>query len=225
MKELTKARLLKTRGIIKKICVWTPVALLVSGEGIGLGLLIGGSVKESKGIEQFKNSEMFVEQYTQAYEEGIDKYNSGEYDLNQLNDTINKINSTEYIYEVLNEKGDEAKEYKEMVKTGKQYMLGSIAGWLLLAGGLGTLIPWLGFEVGFSIDSSGDNDLAKADRIKYNEKEKEEKRKEEIEKEKLKNQKEIEEREQYEKMLKEGFIEESDEEEELPDIQDSYYRD
>ena len=46
-----------------------------------------------------------------------------------------------------------------------------------------------------------------------------------IEKEKLKNQKEKEEREQYEKMLKEGFIEESEEEEELPDIQDSYYRD
>ena len=225
MKEMTKARLLKTRGIIKKACVLSPVAMFISGLGVGLGLLLGGSVKESKGIEQFKNSEIFIEQYTQAYEEGIDKYNSGEYDLNQLNDTINKINSTEYIYEVLNEKGDEAKEYKEIVKTGKQYMLGSIGGFALAVGGLGMLIPWIGFEVGFSIDYSADRDLIKADNIEYNEKEKEEKRKEEIEKEKLKNQKEIEEREQYEKMLKEGFIEERDEEEELPDIQDSYYRD
>lgn len=225
MNNKTKAKLLKTKGIIKKVCVWSPVAVFMSGIGIGLGLLIGGGVKESKGIEQFKNSEMFVEQYTQAYEEVIDKYNSGEYDLNQLNDTINEINSTEYVYEVLNEKGDEAKEYKEMVKTGKQYMLGSIGGFGLFAVGIGMLISWLGFDVASSIDLSGDNDLAKADSIIYIEKEKEEKRLKEIEKEKLKNQKEKEELEKYEKMLKEGFIEESEEEEELPDIQDSYYRD
>jgi len=225
MKEMTKARLLKTRGIIKKACVWSPVAVFMSGIGIGLGLLLGGGVKEEKGIEQFKNSEIFIEQYDQAYEEAKDKYDSGEFDLDQLNDTINEINSTEYVYQVLNGMGDEAKEYKEMVKTGKQYMLGSIGGFALVAVGIGMLIPWIGFDVASSIDLSGDNDLAKADSIIYNEKEKEEKRKEEIEKEKLKNQKEKEERKQYEKMLKEGFIEERDEEEELPDIQDSYYRD
>lgn len=225
MKELTKARLLKTKGIIKKACVWSPVAVFMSGIGIGLGLLLGGGVKEEKGIEQFKNSEIFIEQYDQAYEEAKDKYDSGEFDLDQLNDTINEINSTEYVYQVLNGMGDEAKEYKEMVKTGKQYMLGSIGGFALVAVGIGMLIPWIGFDVASSIDLSGDNDLAKADSIIYNEKEKEEKRLKEIEKEKLKNQKEKEEREQYEKMLKEGFIEESEEEEELPDIQDSYYRD
>ena len=80
MKELTKARLLKTKGIIKKACVWSPVAVFMSGIGIGLGLLIGGGVKEEKGIEQFKNSEIFIEQYDQAYEEAKDKYDSGEFD-------------------------------------------------------------------------------------------------------------------------------------------------
>ena len=221
MNNKTKAKLLKTKGIIKKVCVWSPVAVFMSGIGIGLGLLIGGGVKEEKGIEQFKNSEIFIEQYDQAYEEAKDKYDSGEFDLDQLNDTINEINSTEYVYQVLNGMGDEAKEYKEMVKTGKQYMLGSIGGFALVAVGIGMLISWLGFDVASSIDLSGDNDLAKADSMK----EKEEKRLKEIEKEKLKNQKEKEELEKYEKMLKEGFIEESEEEEELPDIQDSYYRD
>ena len=63
------------------------------------------------------------------------------------------------------------------------------------------LIPWIGFEVGFSIDYSADRDLIKADNIEYNEKEKEEKRKEEIEKEKLKNQKEIEEEPQVKSQI------------------------
>ena len=59
MKEMTKARLLKTKGIIKKICVWTPVILISTGIALGASLIIAGGMKTEKGKNSFKGSDLF----------------------------------------------------------------------------------------------------------------------------------------------------------------------
>lgn len=217
MKEMTKARLLKTKGIIKKICVWTPVILISTGIALGASLIIAGGMKTEKGKNSFKESDLFKQHYTQVYEDAKQKYDNGEIDMNEFNQTFSEINDENYYLQAMEELGDEAKEYREMIKTGNKYSIGAISGLIMTAGGLATLFAWAYYDIGDDLRWASYLDMKDAEEIK------EKINKEQKEKEELKN-KELE--KATEDKHDDGFVEENEEEEEdLPSIDDEYYRD
>ena len=69
MKNKTKSKLFKTKGIIKKVGLFAPFVSLAVGFGLGVGLIEGGGLIYEKAKADFKDSAVYVEIYTQEYNE------------------------------------------------------------------------------------------------------------------------------------------------------------
>ncbi|MCI8555572.1 MAG: hypothetical protein HFI85_03255 [Clostridia bacterium] len=208
MKNKTKSKLFKTKGIIKKVGLFAPFISLAVGLGLGIGLMAGGGVKYEKAKADFKESPVYVENYTQEYNEIKEKYDNGDIDLNELVMLMEDLNDEERHVEVLKQAGDEAKEFKDALKTGERYMLASISGWILTVGGLVTTFIWVGTDVFENINWSARQDFSMARTYR------------DLPDLPMKKKSKSEEKNEEDEFSVEG-----EGEEELPDIKDAYYRD
>lgn len=209
MKNKTKSKLFKTKGIIKKVGLFAPFISLAVGLGLGMGLLIGGGVKCEKAKADFKESTVYVENYTQEYNEIKVEYENGEIDMNELAMRMEELNDEERHVEVLKQAGDEAKEFKDALKSGEKYMLASIPGWALTVGGMVLIFIWAGTDVYRDINWSASSDFSMAKTYR------------DLPDLPKKKKSKSEEEKEEDKFAVEG----EEDEEDLPDIKDAYYRD
>lgn len=189
--------------------LFAPFVSLAVGFELGVGLIVGGGLKYEKAKADFKESPVYVENYTQEYNEIKEKYDNGDIDLNELAMLMEDLNDEERHVEVLKQAGYEAKEFKDALKTGERYMLASISGWALTVGGMVLIFIWAGTDVYRDINWSASSDFSMAKTYR------------DLPDLPKKKKSKSEEEKEEDKFAVEG----EEDEEDLPDIKDAYYRD
>ena len=163
MNNKTKARLLKSRGILKKVSSGIPLFLVAAGLASSIGLFVSGLVFLSKGYKEFKQTEYYQEMYDNELQVAQNQYDAGLLNIKQLEETKEYLESDEYVGKLINESGDSGLECMKIIDKSKALGIASIPCLVL---GLSNLF--------FSLSSieklseSGDADLREADFLKNN---------------------------------------------------------
>ncbi len=161
MKDKTKGKLLKTKGIIKKICAWFPVAMIVGGFVGFTGMFACGVYMATGAQKEFKNTEIFAEAYSERYEEYESLYKSGEMNVYTYNNKMEYLESDKFVKDVMNEAGEAAEPYIEKKKIGTAVASCSVLPVAAIFGGLGLIFRG---TIG-NITESAEDDLQEANRL------------------------------------------------------------
>ena len=159
MKDKTKGKLLKTKGIIKKICAWFPVAMIAGGFIGFTGMFEGGLFMATGAKKEFKNTEIFAEAYSEKYEESL--YKSGEMNVYTYNNKMEYLESDKFVKDVMNEAGEAAEPYIEKKKIGTAVASCSVLQVAAIFGGMGLIFRG---TIG-NITESAEDDLEEAKRL------------------------------------------------------------
>lgn len=161
MKDKTKGKLLKTKGIIKKICAWFPVAMIAGGFIGFTGMFAGGLFMATGAPKEFKNTEIFAEAYSEKYEEYESLYKSGEMNVYTYNNKMEYLESDKFVKDVMNEAGEAAEPYIEKKKIGTAVASCSVLPIAAIFGGMGLIFRG---TIG-NITESAEDDLQEANRL------------------------------------------------------------
>lgn len=209
MKPKLEAKLLKTKGFLKTAARFTPLMVILAGLGGFTGLMAGGTFKRADAIEQFKQTPIFSEAYSQEYEEFDRQYKNNEINAYELNEKVEYLDSDNYALEVLKNLDEEVQAIKDKVQTGKYLQIASIPVAAMAIGGAFLLYPWL-LEPNLDrkLRESAKLDFCRANNIKLTEEQEKKKKSIFMGDEEVNSSNDVD-----------------DEEEILPDISDTYYRD
>lgn len=209
MKPKLEAKLLKAKGCLKTAARFTPLMVILAGLGVFTGLMTGGTFKRVDAIEQFKQTPIFSEAYSQEYEEFDRQYKNNEINAYELNEKVEYLDSDNYALEVLKNSGEEMQAIKDKVQTGKYLQIASIPVAAMAIGGAFLLYPWL-LEPNLDrkLRESVKLDFGRAHNIKLAEEQEKKKKSIFMGDEEINSSNDVD-----------------DEEEILPDISDTYYRD
>lgn len=164
MNNKTKARLLKSRGILKKVSSGIPLFLGAAGLASSIGLFVSGLVFLSKGYKEFKQTEYYQEMYDNELQVAQNQYDAGLLNIKQLEETKEYLESDEYVGKLINESGDSGLECKKIIDKSKALGIASIPCLVL---GLSNLFFSLS-SIPEKLSDSGDADLREADFLKNN---------------------------------------------------------
>lgn len=164
MNNKTKARLLKSRGILKKVSSGIPLFLGAAGLASSIGLFVSGLVFLSKGYKEFKQTEYYQEMYDNELQVAQNQYDAGLLNIKQLEETKEYLESDEYVGKLINESGDSGLECKKIIDKSKALGIASIPCLVL---GLSNIFLCLS-SIPEKLSVSGDADLREADFLKNN---------------------------------------------------------
>lgn len=209
MKPKLEAKLLKAKGCLKTAARFTPLMVILAGLGVFTGLMTGGTFKRVDAIEQFKQTPIFSEAYSQEYEEFDRQYKNNEINAYELNEKVEYLDSDNYALEVLKNSDEEVQAIKDKVQTGNYLQIASIPVAAMAIGGAFLLYPWLlKPNIDRKLRESAKLDFGRANNIKLAEEQEKKKKSIFMGDEEINSSNDVD-----------------DEEEILPDISDTYYRD
>ncbi len=214
-----KGILKKISGGLKMAAAYAPGVLALAGVLVAFGGVIGAVVYEDK-IEEFKETPVYIQAYEDDFESAKTSFKNEEISFEEYQSKINYLGNKDYIKETIeNSESEETLEYKNYLKQQDISKTVAFSG-LGVFGACGVLsLVWFVGPVADNIITSAENDF---DYESDYEMDRERKMREEENRKKL--EEEIKKLKEQDKFLMQDK-DEDEEDKDLPDIAETYYKD
>lgn len=214
-----KGILKKISGGLKMAAAYAPGVLALAGVLVAFGGVIGAAVYEDK-IEEFKETPVYIQAYEDDFESAKTSFKNEEISFEEYQSKINYLGNKDYIKETIeNSESEETLEYKNYLKQQDISKTVAFSG-LGVFGACGVLsLVWFVGPVADNIITSAGNDF---DYESDYEMDRERRMREEENRKKL--EEEIKKLKEQDKFLMQDK-DEDEEDKDLPDIAETYYKD